>query len=92
VPWVALSYVFWGIYLVFSAIIFYKEKTKFLGLLSLFNIVLNCLLNVILINYFGAIGAAYATAISFLVVMIFTVLYSNKLIALPWLSFNKIKY
>ena len=89
VPWVALSYFFWGVYLVFSAVIFYMGKTKFLGVLSILNIMLNCLLNLILINYFGSIGAAYATAISFLIIMIFTVLYSNKLLELPWFRIIK---
>lgn len=89
VPWVALSYVFWGVYLVFTAIIFYMEKTKFLGLLSLLNIVLNSILNFVLIYYFGAIGATYATAISFFVIMIFTVVYSTKLLKLPWFTFYK---
>jgi O-antigen/teichoic acid export membrane protein len=87
VPWVALSYVFWGFYILLTAVIFYKGKTTFLGWLSLLNIILNCILNIVLIRIYGAIGAAFATTISFFIVFVLTAIYSSKLMPLPWLFF-----
>ncbi len=87
--WVALSYVFWGLYLLFSAVIFFSEKTKFLGWLSVLNVILNCIFNYVFIKLYGAIGATYATALSFFVVLIFTAMYSNKLQKMPWFYFIK---
>jgi O-antigen/teichoic acid export membrane protein len=87
--WVALAYVFWGLYMMFSTVIFYKEKTKFLGWLAVLNVTLNALFNYCLILKFGAIGAAYATTISFFIVCVITVLYSNKLYPMPWSFFMK---
>lgn len=89
VPWVALSYVFWGLYLLFTAVIFYLGKTKFLGWLSLLNILLNSILNILFIKIYGAIGAAYATVFSFLIVLVITSIYSSSLIKLPWFYFIK---
>ncbi|HXB41970.1 MAG TPA: polysaccharide biosynthesis C-terminal domain-containing protein [Bacteroidia bacterium] len=89
VAWVGLGYVFWGLYMLFSAVIFYKKKTKFMGILSVLNISLNALLNYFLIKEFGAIGAAYATTISFFVVLIITAFYSHKLYPMPWFYFLK---
>jgi O-antigen/teichoic acid export membrane protein len=82
--WVALSYFFWGIYLVFSSYIFYAKNTKFLAWLSLLNILLNAGLNYILILNFGAIGAAYATCISFFVISIIVAYKANRLYPMPW--------
>jgi O-antigen/teichoic acid export membrane protein len=87
VPWVALSYVFWGIYMLFAAVIFFKEKTKFLGWFSFINIALNLVLNYIFIKNYGSIGAAYATALSFFIVLIITAIYSSTLQKLPWFYF-----
>jgi len=83
--WVALSYVFWGFYLLLTPIVFYQGKTMFLGFLSLLNIALNCLFNYVFINAFGAIGAAYATTLSFLIVFLVIAAYSSFLLPLPWL-------
>lgn len=87
--WVGLAYVFWGLYMMFSSVIFYKKKTKFMGWLSILNIVLNAVLNYCLIKEFGAMGAAYATAISFFVILCITCFYSNKLHPMPWFFFMK---
>jgi O-antigen/teichoic acid export membrane protein len=89
--WVGLGYVFWGLYMLFSTVIFFQQKTKFLGLLSILNMLLNAALNFLLIKHFGAIGAAYATTISFFVVFVITSIYSNNLYPMPWLFFIKSK-
>jgi O-antigen/teichoic acid export membrane protein len=84
---VGLAYVFWGFYMMFCAVIFFKQKTKFLGWLSLLNVMLNAVLNYALIRRYGAMGAAYATTISFFVVFVFTAFYSHRLYPIPWFFF-----
>ena len=87
--WVGLSYFFWGVYLLFSGYIFFTKKTKFLGYLAIFNVLLNAGLNYLLIKNYGAIGAAWATCISFFVVALLTAIEANKRVKLPWIFFIK---
>jgi O-antigen/teichoic acid export membrane protein len=89
--WVSLSYVFWGFYMIFAAYLYFYKKTKFLGLMSLFNVILNAVLNYYFIKEYGAIGAAFATLVSFFVVLLFVILYTNKFISLSWFYFMKKK-
>jgi O-antigen/teichoic acid export membrane protein len=84
--WVGLSYFFWGVYILFTGYIFYTKKTGFLGTLAILNIVLNLVLNYYLIQYFGALGAAYATCISFFVIAVLVVWKAVRLFDLPWLE------
>lgn len=71
--WTALAYCFWGVYMIFAGYLFFFKKTKFLAFLAIFNVVVNIVLNYILIREMGALGAAYATAISFFLVMLLVV-------------------
>jgi O-antigen/teichoic acid export membrane protein len=89
--WTGLSYLLWGVYILFAGFIFYTKKTKQLGYLAVINVILNIVLNYFLILYFGAIGAVYATCLSFLVVAIFVVWRANSLFKLPWLDFKRIR-
>ena len=88
--WIGLSYFFWGLYILFSGFIFYLGKTKFLGVLAIINVALNLVLNYILINWLGALGAAYATCISFFVIAVIVFIEVNKHYPMPWLSFKLI--
>ncbi|MES2376886.1 MAG: oligosaccharide flippase family protein [Bacteroidota bacterium] len=87
--WVALAYVFWGGYMLFATTIFFKQRTKILGWLSVVNVLLNMTLNYFFINKFGPVGAAYATSVSFFVVLLITAFFSNKFYPMPWLFFLK---
>ncbi len=51
--WVGLSYFFWGVYLLFSGYIFFSGKTNILGIVAVFNVILNITLNYFLILHFG---------------------------------------
>lgn len=90
VLWISLAYLFWGGYLLFSDYIFFLKKTKILAYLAIVNVMLNFALNFYLINQFGAIGAAYATTLSFLVVFILIAIISNRLFPMPWFRFKEI--
>lgn len=82
--WVSLSYLFWGVYLVFCGYLYFYHKTKTLAMFSIVNVVLNIILNYFFILSHGAIGAAYATCVSFLIVSILVIIKANTLIKLPW--------
>jgi O-antigen/teichoic acid export membrane protein len=87
--WVGLGYFFQGMYLLFANIIFYFKKTKVLFYWSFVNVVVNLSLNWLLINKLGAIGAAYATALSYFLFFIAIATVTRKYYSLPWLSFFK---
>ena len=88
--WVGLGYLFWAIYLIFSAPIFFFKKTKTLGYLALLNVSLNLIFNYIFIKQYGALGAACATALSFFIVSIISIIAASRICKLPWLSFRAI--
>lgn len=89
VYWITMAYVFNGIYLLFTNLIFYLKKTKILLYVSFFNIIINLSLNYILISHFGTIGAAYATFITFVSFTLIIIYFSHKLFKLPWFYFFK---
>jgi O-antigen/teichoic acid export membrane protein len=88
--WIGLSYCFWGVYLVFSGYIFYLRKSRVLGYISIINVAVNLCCNYFFILWFGAIGAAYATCLSFFLVCVIIGFISQKLYPMPWLSFAKL--
>lgn len=88
VPYVALSYVFLGFYKMFAGYLFYLKKTWTLSIIAIFNTVLNLVLNYILIREYGAIGAAYATLISYFCFFILVAFVSQRLYPMPWLAFK----
>ena len=85
--WVSFGYFFWGVYMIFSAYIYYYKETRYLIWLAVVNIITNILFNYFLIKKFGGLGAAYATALSFLINLILLLLKVLKLV--PWFRFNK---
>jgi O-antigen/teichoic acid export membrane protein len=87
--WVGLGYFFWAFYAIFSGYIFYLKKTKVLGFVAIVNVVLNILFNFLFIKQFGAIGAAYATCLSYFIVAIIMGVLVNRLYPMPWLYFLK---
>ena len=88
--WIGLSYCFWALYLVFAGYIYYLKKSKILGYLAIFNVAINLSLTYLFIKIFGAIGAAYATCLSFFLVCTIIGFISNRLYPMPWLAFSKL--
>lgn len=84
--WVSLGYLFWGIYMLFSAYIYYYKQTKYLIWLAIVNILTNIVFNYYFISEYGGIGAAYATALSFLINLILLLVKVFKM--LPWIRFR----
>ena len=65
VPWIGLSYFFYGFYLLQTPGIFLKNRPKYAAWTRFFGAVTNIGLCFILIPIYGEMGAAYATCIAF---------------------------
>ena len=89
IPWMSVGYFFTAVYLTFVDYIFYEKKTHILSIITMFNVILNLLLNYLFIQKYGAIGATYAFAISMFFVMCLTWLLSNKFYPMPWFYWLK---
>ena len=68
VPWIVVSYIFWGIQAVTNVGVCLKKKTHHLALVIVAGAGLNLLLNWFLIPNYGVIGAAAATLVSYAVI------------------------
>ena len=65
IPVVVLSYIFYGLSYYAQLGMFLTERTKVIGIIGAASAVLNVVLNYFLIGYFGMMGAAFATLLSF---------------------------
>ncbi|MEK6152837.1 oligosaccharide flippase family protein [Flavobacteriaceae bacterium 3-367] len=82
--WIALGYAIHGIYKIFYPYLVHINKTAFLGFSSVFAAVLNLIFNYVLIDSFGAIGAAYATILAFIASSLLVFSYQNRNYPMPW--------
>ena len=77
-PIVALSAILYGIYGIIFNIIILKKKTKITGGIWIISAILNVVLNILLIPYFGIICAALVTLFTYSIAFALTLLYSIK--------------
>ena len=84
VPIIALAYLLNGFKLFFSAGAALKDKTPRLAGSAIIAIILNLMLNYVLIKYYGVFGAAWATLISYLILVILIYTASQKLADINW--------
>lgn len=82
--WIALGYAFNGMYYMVAGYIFFIKKTHILAWVTFFSAFLNALLNFIFIKLNGAIGAAQATTLTFLLSFLLTWILSYKVYPMPW--------
>jgi len=82
--WVAIGYAIHGVYKIFFPYLVHLNKTAFLGISTVIAAILNLIFNYFLIKEFGAIGAAYATALAFAVSAALVFWYQNKHFSMPW--------
>ena len=78
IPVIILSYVIFGIYLMIVPAIFYCKQHKLVPVFTLFAAVVNIMLNLIWIPSYGIIGAAYATVLGYLALLLPIVWWSEK--------------
>jgi len=64
-PFLLIGFMFQSFYYLFTNYLFYEKKTVLLAKLTFFSAIINLILNYIFIVECGAIGVAYATAITY---------------------------
>lgn len=84
VLWIALGYAFDGMYKMVSNYLFFAEKTHFLAVITLSTAVIHFGLCYSLIRVNGAVGAAQATALAFLIAFVFTWVMAARVYRMPW--------
>ena len=62
---IALGFFFWGLYVFYISYFIFEKQTKTIFIVSLLSVFLNLALNYIMIPLFGAIGAGYATLVTY---------------------------
>ncbi len=76
-PFVSLSYVIYGFYIIMLAGVFLKEKTHILPIATIAGACVNVGLNLLFIPKYGIIGAAYTTVIAYAVMVLVLYIYSR---------------
>lgn len=87
--WLVPGYVFLAMYRMVCGYIFYSKKTYIMMRITLTCAVINLILNYVLININGAIGAAQAVFFTYMVSFFLTWWFGQKLFPMPWFSFMK---
>ncbi|HIF9237332.1 TPA: lipopolysaccharide biosynthesis protein [Photobacterium damselae] len=84
IGFLCLGQIFGGMYLMVTNFIFYTKKTGQLGLITITTGILNCLLLIYFINWFGLLGASIAYSITKFVQFIFTWYLAARVVKMPW--------
>lgn len=87
--WIALGYAFRGMYTMVFPYLVHIGKTSFLGFGMMLTAGVNLVLNFVLIQKNGAVGAAQATLIAWLMLFLLTWAYSARICPMPWMKFLK---
>ncbi len=82
--WISLAYAFQGMYLMVVNYIFYAKKNHLISMVTISTSILHVVLSYLLITHYGAIGAAYASVISFALTFILIWRISAKVVDMPW--------
>ena len=88
VGWIAVGFLFNGIYKMKVNYLFYMEKTMIIAVITIFTAGINIGLNYALIDVYGVEGAAIATSITFLIQLILVWIISNRYFPMPWFKRN----
>jgi O-antigen/teichoic acid export membrane protein len=84
VIWISMGFAFNGMYWIVANYIYYLKKTHIIAAITCVGAVMNIVLNYVLIRLNGAIGAAQATAVTFLTIFLLTWIISARLYKMPW--------
>ena len=88
--WLSLAYSFQAMYLMVVNYIFYVQKTYLLSMVTVSTSIFHIVLSYILISNYGAIGAAYASVVSFFLTFVLVWRVSSQLLKMPWALWQKI--
>ncbi len=84
VPWLIAGHLLWSIGGYFSMGIRIEKKTGLIAVVSVFGMLVNAAMNVLLIPLLGIVGAAVATFSSFLLVAILSIRLSQRYYRIPY--------
>ncbi len=82
--WIALAYAFNGMYSMVVNYILYVKKTHLISRITITMSLIHVVLSYFLIGHFGAMGAAYASGISFFLTFVLVWRLSNQVYEMPW--------
>jgi len=91
VPIIVLAYIFNGIQTAVSISLFLTKKTQYIAYTFIFAAAINIGLNFLLIPYFGKMGAAMATLLSFLFLYLITYYFANRFYHITYENFKLFK-
>ena len=83
-PLVCLGAVFMGMYGITNNILILDKNTKILGKLWIVVAISNVILNIILVPYWGILGAGFATLLCYILAFAVTAIASKKVMKLPF--------
>jgi O-antigen/teichoic acid export membrane protein len=89
IPWIVLSYFFYGIYTVFTPAFYITKKSQYMVLFTGSGAFINILLNIILLPQIGIWGAVVATVAAYFVLMLSIYIIAQKLYPIP-LQYSRI--
>lgn len=82
--WISVGYAFNGMYFMVTNYIFFAERTSILAKITFTSALFNIPLNYYFVSSYGAIGAAQATTIIYLIKFLLTWMLSSKVFKMPW--------
>ncbi|ULT28256.1 polysaccharide biosynthesis C-terminal domain-containing protein [Sphingobacterium sp. E70] len=82
--WAIISQAFQGFYLLFVNYLFFTNKTKLLATITITCSILQVTLSYVLVDYLGAIGAAYSSVVISFINFIAVMFAAIKAIDMPW--------
>jgi O-antigen/teichoic acid export membrane protein len=89
VAWLALGFLFSGMYYMVTNYIFFAQRTAWLAVVTISVALLNIPITYALISVNGAVGAAQASAISFGLSFVGTWIASQRAYPMPWFAFHR---
>lgn len=87
--WIALAYAFGGMYYMVTNYIFFVKKTYLLAWATFGSALINVGLNYVFIKLNGAVGAAQATMLSYLITFLVVWYVSARVYKMPWNIFRR---
>jgi O-antigen/teichoic acid export membrane protein len=87
--WVTLAVLCQGLYFAIFPYMTHLGKTGIYPITTASAAIINIVLTILLVKWYGMVGAAQATFVSFFFIFIVIFLYSNKHFPMPWLNFAR---
>jgi len=78
--WLLLGFIFQSFYFLVTNFLFFEKKTKLLASITIVGAIINIILNCFFIQWFGVLGVAYATAITWFLFFFVVTIINIKLI------------